>query len=79
MLGTVNVEVTHDLDNLKAKLFELLPNETIAVYSIQRSIVLAGEVSSSAAMAAALRVADKYLAQVSTAGGVEGTFGYQLD
>jgi pilus assembly protein CpaC len=67
LIGTVNVEVTHDLDSLKEKLFELLPNEPIEVYATQRSIVLAGEVSSLASMQAAIQVADTYLAQVSTA------------
>jgi pilus assembly protein CpaC len=67
LIGAVNVEVTHDLEHLRAKLHELLPNETISVYSTQRSIVLAGQVSSPASMNAALRVADNYLAQVGTA------------
>jgi len=67
LIGAVNIEVQHDLDNLKAKLFELLPNEVIEVYSTQRSIVLAGQVSSPAAMNAAVRIADTYLAQVQTA------------
>ncbi|NNC65699.1 MAG: type II and III secretion system protein family protein [Gammaproteobacteria bacterium] len=67
LIGAVNIEVQHDLDNLKAKLFELLPNEQIEVYSTQRSIVLAGQVSSPAAMNAALRIADTYLAQIGTA------------
>jgi pilus assembly protein CpaC len=67
LIGAVDVEVVHDLDNLKEKLHELLPNEPIQVYSSQRSIVLAGQVSSPAAMNAALSVADTYLAQVSTA------------
>jgi pilus assembly protein CpaC len=67
LIGTVNVEVTHDLESLKAKLFELLPNETIEVYATQRSIVLAGEVSSVISMNAALQIADNYLAQVATA------------
>jgi pilus assembly protein CpaC len=67
LIGTVAVEVTHDLDSLKGKLHELLPDETIQVYSSQRSIVLAGRVSSALAMNTAIRVADGYLAQVSTA------------
>jgi pilus assembly protein CpaC len=67
LIGTVNVEVGHDLENLKEKLFQLLPAEQILVYSSQRSIVLAGEVSSPVAMNAALQVASTYLAQVSTA------------
>ncbi len=67
LIGAVNIEVQHDLDTLKAKLFELLPNEAIEVYSTQRSIVLAGQVSSPVAMNAALQIADNYLAQIGTA------------
>lgn len=66
LIGAVNIEVVHDLENLKQKLFELLPNEPIEVHSTQRSIVLSGQVSSAAAMNAALRIADTYLAQIST-------------
>lgn len=65
LIGTVNIEVTHDLDHLKQKLFELLPSEAIEVYSAQRSIVLAGQVSSVNALNAALRIANNYLMQVS--------------
>lgn len=66
LIGTVAVEVTHDLESLKGKLHELLPAENIAVHSSQRSIVLAGRVSSALAMNTALRIGDGYLAQVST-------------
>jgi pilus assembly protein CpaC len=67
LIGAANVEVVHDLENLKEKLYQLLPNEQILVYSAQRSIVLAGEVSSVTAMNAAVSVANTYLAQISTA------------
>jgi pilus assembly protein CpaC len=67
LIGTVNVEVTHDLESLKEKFFQLLPNEPIEVYATQRSIVLAGEVSSVVNMNAALQIADNYLAQIATA------------
>ncbi len=67
LLATVSVEVTHDLDALKAKLYELMPNEPIEVRSAQRSIVLSGTVSSPGNMAAALSVAEGYLSQVATA------------
>jgi pilus assembly protein CpaC len=66
LIGTVSVEVTHDLESLKAKLNELLPGEAIKVYTAQRSIVLAGRVSSITAMNTALKVADGYLAQIGT-------------
>ena len=45
LIGTLNVEVTHDLQSLKEKLYRLLPNDRIEVYSAQRNIVLAGQVS----------------------------------
>ena len=67
LIGTVAVEVTHDLESLKGKLHDILPNESILVYSTQRNIVLAGRVSSIGAMDAAIRMADGYLTQVSTA------------
>ena len=44
LIGTLNVEVTHDLQSLKEKLYRLLPNDKIEVHSAQRNIVLAGRV-----------------------------------
>jgi pilus assembly protein CpaC len=67
LIGTVNVEVTHDLESLKAKLHVILPDQSILVYSSQRNIVLAGTVSSLTAMDAALQMADGFLQQASTA------------
>ena len=67
LIGSVAVEVTHDLDGLKRKLFELFPNERIDAYAAQRSIVLSGSVSSVAVMDAALQLARGYLAQIGTA------------
>ena len=66
LVGNVSVEVTHDLESLKEKLHSLLPAEPIEAYSVQRSIVLKGTVSSLAAMQAAMDVADGYLAQIAT-------------
>ena len=60
LIGTVSVEVTHDLQALKAKLHSLLPNEAISVYSAQRNIVLSGRVSNVGNMNAAIRVAEGY-------------------
>jgi len=67
LIGSVAVEVTHDLDGLKRKLHELFPNEQIGAYAAQRSIALVGSVSSLAVMDAALQLAQGYLAQVGTA------------
>jgi pilus assembly protein CpaC len=67
LIGTVDVEVTHDLESLKSKLHQLLPKDEILVYSSQRNIVLAGRVSSITSMNAALMIAEGYLAQIGTA------------
>jgi pilus assembly protein CpaC len=67
LIGSVAVEVTHDLDGLKRKLFELFPTEQVNAYAAQRSIVLSGSVSSVGVMDAALQLARGYLAQVGTA------------
>ncbi len=61
VITTINIEVTHDLDTLKAKLYQLLPNEDIKVYSSQAAIVLSGEVSSAVKMDAALTLARSFL------------------
>jgi pilus assembly protein CpaC len=71
LIGTINVEVRHDLEELKHKLAELLPGEAIEVRSTNRSLVLSGHVSSLEKMDAALRIADNYLAQMQTAIGQE--------
>lgn len=60
LIGTVSVEVTHDLQALKAKLHSLMPNEPISVYSAQRNIILSGRVSNVGKMNAAIRIAEGY-------------------
>lgn len=67
LIGTVNVEVSHDLQSLKEKLYRLLPQEKIEVYSAQRNIVLAGHVSNVVHMNAAVRIAEGYFSQLGTA------------
>jgi len=69
LIGTVEVEVTHDLESLKSKLHELLPVDEIMVYSAQRNIVLSGQVSNVASMEAAIRVAEGYLSESKVAKG----------
>jgi pilus assembly protein CpaC len=64
LIGTVNVEVTHDLQSLKEKLYRLLPQEKIEVYSAQRNIVLAGRVSNITNMSAAKHIAEGYFSQM---------------
>jgi len=67
LLGSVNLEVAHDLEGLKAKLHQLMPEEPIEVYSAQRSIILKGRASNVLSMNAAVRIAEGYLAQIQTA------------
>jgi pilus assembly protein CpaC len=67
LLGTINVSVQHDLEELKRKFAEVLPGEAIEVRSVRRAIVLSGRVSDADKMEAAVRLADAYLEQVQTA------------
>jgi pilus assembly protein CpaC len=67
LIGTISVQVQHDLEDLKRKLAEILPGEAIEVRSTQRSIVLTGRVSDTEKMNAAVRIAEKYLMQIQTA------------
>src|SRR5262249_3888283 len=67
LIGSLSVEVSHDLDGLKAKYHELLPGQNIKVNSAQRSVVLSGSVSDAASMSAAVGIAEGSLAQIQTA------------
>ncbi len=60
LIKAIDIEVTHDLNTLKAKLHQVLPDEKIEVYSSQGSLVLGGNVSSSAKMDTALKIAKSY-------------------
>ena len=65
--SAIEVEVTHDLEGLKSRLFRLIPNQSIEVTSAQRSIVLSGTVPNATAMTTAIRIAESYLARTSVA------------
>ena len=60
VFDSFNIEVTHDLEALKYKLYQLLPNEKIKVYSSQQKLVLSGEVSNITKMSAALELASSF-------------------
>ncbi|MFM2588994.1 type II and III secretion system protein family protein [Vibrio sp. TBV020] len=62
LIESINIEVTHDLNSLKAKLYEFLPDEEIQVHSAQNRLILSGQVSSQSTMNIALRVAETYSA-----------------
>lgn len=70
IIQVLDIEVTHDLNSLKAKLHELLPNEkNISVRSSQKNIVLSGEVSTLANMQNAEQLAGSFLGASATLGG----------
>jgi pilus assembly protein CpaC len=56
-----DIEVTHDLDTLKAKLYELLPGENVNVQSAQEELILSGQVSSASRVSAAMELAKGFL------------------
>ncbi|MEF1339741.1 pilus assembly protein N-terminal domain-containing protein, partial [Vibrio rotiferianus] len=60
IIESFNVEVTHDLNSLKAKLYQFLPNESIEVHSAQEKIVLRGLVSNQQNMDTAIKVAETF-------------------
>ncbi|MBU2898568.1 type II and III secretion system protein family protein [Vibrio hepatarius] len=60
LIESINIEVTHDLNSLKAKLYEFLPDEEVNVHSAQNRLILSGIISSQSAMNIALRVAETY-------------------
>ncbi len=62
LIESINIEVTHDVNSLKAKLYQFLPDETIAVHSSQNRLILSGQVSSQEKMNVALRLAETYAA-----------------
>ncbi len=62
IIESFNVEVTHDLNTLKSKLYQFLPDENIEVHSTQDKIVLRGLVSSQQNMDVAIKVAETFAA-----------------
>lgn len=69
IIKVLDIEVTHDLESLKAKLYELLPHENISIRSSQKNIVLSGEVSTLANMQAAFDLAGSFLGSSTALGG----------
>ncbi len=62
LIESINIEVVHDVNSLKAKLYEFLPDEKIEVHSAQNRLVLGGQVSSQEKMQMALKIAETYAA-----------------
>ncbi|OBT06585.1 pilus assembly protein CpaC [Vibrio sp. UCD-FRSSP16_10] len=60
LIESLNIEVTHDLNNLKSKLYDFLPEEDIKVHSAQDKLILSGLVSSQEKMNIAVKVAQTF-------------------
>ena len=60
ILRQIGLEVTHDIESLKEKLYRILPGERLRVESAQGSIVLNGTVSNSALMESVVALAKSY-------------------
>jgi pilus assembly protein CpaC len=67
VFASFDIEVTHDLETLKARLFQLLPGEDIRVHSAQEQLILSGQVSSAARADAARELAMAFLPNCITA------------
>ena len=55
-----NIEVTHDLNSLRKRLYKYLPNEDIGVETSQGQLVVSGQASSLIKMNTALEIAQGY-------------------
>jgi pilus assembly protein CpaC len=60
LLAVMDLVVTVDVEGLKARLFELMPDEEIEVRAVNESVILSGRVSSSVRLARAMDVAERY-------------------
>lgn len=63
LIAVLDVVVSHDIEGLKTRLFEVLPRETIEVRDVGQSLLLSGRVSSSARLARILAIARQYAPQ----------------
>jgi pilus assembly protein CpaC len=76
LIAVLDLIVSHDIDGLKARLFELMPNENIEVRPINTGIVLSGTLSGAASMNRAMTLAAQYVGgegQVTNLMGVRGS------
>ncbi len=60
LIAVIDIEVTHNLNVLKSKLHQFLPDEEIKVHSSQDQLIMSGEVSSQAKMATAIQLASRF-------------------
>lgn len=60
LIAVMDLVVTVDVEGLKARLFELMPEEEIEVRAVNESVILSGKVSSSVRLQRALDVAERF-------------------
>ena len=60
LLAVLDLVVTYDVEGLKQRLFELLPNEKIGVRAVGSSVVLTGTVSKGKKISQVLAIADRF-------------------
>ena len=65
LIAVMDLIVTYDIDGLKSKLFEVMPEENIEVRAAGNTLMLSGRVSSATRLSEALEIASRY------AGGTE--------
>ncbi|MBQ0757056.1 MAG: type II and III secretion system protein family protein [Amphritea sp.] len=68
LISAFDIEVTHDLATLKAKLYQLLPEENVKVHSSQGAIVLSGQISSLTRMNTAVQLAESFARPTKSSG-----------
>jgi pilus assembly protein CpaC len=60
LLAIVDLVVTHNVDGMKSKVFELFPDEKVEVRTVNDSIVLSGAVSSGARLQSIVALAERF-------------------
>jgi pilus assembly protein CpaC len=60
VIAVVDLVVSYDLEGLRAKIFELLPGETVEVRPANDGLILSGRISTASSMQRALAVAERY-------------------
>jgi pilus assembly protein CpaC len=80
LIAVMNLVVSFDVEGLKAKLFEVMPDETIEVRSINGNLLLSGHVASAAHLNEAMAIANRFapVEAVTNAMSVNGSQQVQL-
>lgn len=68
LVDIIDIEITHDLNGLKEKLYRFLPEELIEVHSSQGQLVIGGQVSNTERMTMAMNLAQGYAVAADTKG-----------